>query len=257
MPSRVVEVSLLIFIGTIAVAVGYTVILPLMSTTFETVDVEVLESNYEQLMAILDGEGSIKTVHNTGFKREGMSCSIEFMLENSRQILQSFEKSLMTVNSNVSNYGGAPWTNLVGDNRTYAPSNRSSFVISGFKHDDKYTYLLYPRPSVEISEEKISGEVSVFRVLVTLNSYVLKSSSSALEEALVGKDAKVSVEAVEVSKYPPLVWGSSDKLIIKVSLGCSFFKEVRRDEIVVGNKGKTNIYEVQIRIITKNVVVGS
>jgi hypothetical protein len=55
MPSRVVEVSLLLFIGTIAVAIGYTVILPLMSTTFQTVDVEVLESNYEQLMAILEG----------------------------------------------------------------------------------------------------------------------------------------------------------------------------------------------------------
>ncbi|MBS7648832.1 MAG: hypothetical protein QXU67_01315 [Candidatus Bathyarchaeia archaeon] len=256
MPSRVVEVSLLIFIGTIAVVIGYTVILPLMSTTFETVDVKALESNYEQLMAILDGEGSIKTVHNMGFKKEGMSCNIEFRLENGKQ-LQIFSKSLMTVNSNVSDYGGAPWTNLVGDNRTYALSNRSSFVISGFKHDDKYTYLLYPRASIEISEEKISSEVSVFRILVTLNSYVLRSSTSTLEDALVGKDAKVSVEATEESKYPPLVWGSGEKLIIKVRLGCPFFKEERCDETVVGNQGKTNIYEVQIRIITKNVVVGS
>ncbi|MEM1554687.1 MAG: hypothetical protein QXJ72_07380 [Thermoproteota archaeon] len=253
MPSRVVEVSLLIFIGTIAVAIGYTVILPLMSTIFETVDVEVLESNYEQLMAILDGEGSIKTVHPMAFKRNGMRCNIEFWLENSKQ-LQSFNIPVVIVNSNVSNYGGPPWNNLVGDNRTYALSNRSSFVISGFQYDNKYTYLLYPRPFIEISEEKISSEVSVFRILVTLNNYVLKSSSGTLEEVIIGKDAKVFVEARETSKYPPLVWGSGEKLVLEISLKCPFFE--RTDEIVLGNQGKTNIYEVQIKIINKDIVVG-
>lgn len=253
MPSRVVEVSLLLFIGTIAVTIGYTIILPLMSTTFETVDVEMLESNYVQLIGILDEEGSIKTVYNMDFKKGWMHCDIEFKLDSGER-LQAFNIPVMTVNSNVSNYNGPPWTNLVGDNRTYAPLNRSSFVISGFKHDGKYTYLLYPRPSIETTEEEVSDEVSVFRILVTLNSYVLRSSSGTLEEVLIGKDAKVSVEAEDESKYPSLVWGSSEKLVIRISIECPFFK--RTDEIVLGNQGKTNIYEVQIKIVYKDIVVG-
>lgn len=253
MPSRVIEVSLLLFIGTIIVAIGYAIILPLMSTTFETVNIEVLESNYEQLIAILDGEGSIKAVHPMGFKRDGIRCNIEFRL-GSGERLQSLDFPLMTVNSNVSNYGGPPWTNLVGDNRSYALSNRSSFVISGFKHGDGYKYLLFTRPSVETSEEKISDEISVFRILITLNSYVLKSSSNTLEEKLIGKDAKVSVEARNVAKYPTLVWGSNERMVLEISLGCSFFE--RTDKIVLGNQGKTNIYEVQIKIVDKDLVIG-
>jgi hypothetical protein len=254
MPSRVVEVSLLLFIGTIAVAIGYTVILPLMSTTFQTVDVEVLESNYEQLMAILEGGGSIKTVYSMMFKKDETRYNMEFMLGRDEK-LQSLDLPVLTVSSDVSNYEGPPWNNLVGDNRTYAFLNRSSFVIAGFKYNDHYTYLLYPRPSVQISEEKVSEEVSVFRILVMLNNYTLKSSSGISKEFLAGKDFKVSVEATNTPDYPRLVWSSREKLTFRISLECPFFK-TRVDEIVIGNQGKTNIYEVQIKIINKDVVVG-
>jgi hypothetical protein len=124
--------------------------------------------------------------------------------------LRSLDILVLTVSSDVSNYEGPPWNNLVGETGRMLFSNRSSFIISGFKYNGHYTYLLYPRPSVQISEEKISEEVSVFRILVMLNNYTLKSSSETLEEFLAGKDFKVSVEATETPEYPRLVWSSRE-----------------------------------------------
>jgi len=261
MPSRVIEVALIIAIGSIAIALAYTYLLPLLLTTFQTVDVKALESNYKQLLVILDEEGSIKSVYYIKFtnfhevdkaQAYGMYYQIDFNLDGEN--LQDIKIPTMSINSNISNYGGFPWINLIGDNRTYALLNKSSFVISGFKYDNNYIYMLYARPSIYILEEEISDKVSIFRIFIMFDKYVLKSSSGVLNEILIGKDTKISVEVTSILKYPPLVWGSEKILNLKISQLCPFFK--RDDNIAIGNKEKMNIYEVHIKIINKNVIIG-
>jgi hypothetical protein len=261
MASRVVEAFLLLSLSIFIIALAYPYLLRLLSGTLEQIDLHTLESEYIKLATIIENNGAMSAPTFMRFINSKQACvyEIAFYLVGEKQPLLVFEYPALLINSNTTEVKSEEQYYLLGDTEMFGLENQSLSVILETKYRDDYLVILYTRPRIQISNEELSEDLSVFRISLYLNDFALMESpgSSAVEKIYVGKGDKIQVNTREVQKYPTLTWCSDKKLMLYVKSSGLLFHEAKESSLPLGCDGKMNIYVVNINFISKDVIRGS